>query len=89
MVCWSENLDWKKILKKVGVPVGEEEKSKAIYDLEDEMGHDYLKSLPEEERERLLIEKLMQMKGTKTKSKKQGKKDDQKKYVEEEQSMYM
>ncbi|MBN2153531.1 MAG: hypothetical protein JW839_18900 [Candidatus Lokiarchaeota archaeon] len=93
MVCWSENVDWRRILGKLRVPVSEEDKSKAIWDLEDEMGHDYLKSLPEEEVERLLLEKLAEMKGLvepRRKKRKKGKKHEE---IEEEeepaQSFYM
>ncbi len=98
MVCWSENLDWRKILAKLGLPVSEEDKSKAIWDLEDDMGHDYLKSLPEEERARLIFEKLQELKGLrapKKKKKKGGKHhesdEDEEEIKEEEpaQSFYM
>jgi hypothetical protein len=97
MVCWSENLDWRKILAKLGLPVSEEDKSKAIWDLEDDMGHDYLKSLPEEERARLILEKLQELKGLrapkkkKKKSSKRHEHDEEKEIDEEEpaQSFYM
>jgi hypothetical protein len=91
MVCWADNVDWNRLLKKLGQPVGEEEKSKAIYDLQDEMGHDYLKSLPLEEIEKLLLAKLAEKKsGKETKkpaksaSKRTAKK--KKQLVEEESS---
>jgi hypothetical protein len=70
MVCWADNVDWNRLLKKLGIPVGEEEKSKAIYDLQDEMGHDYLKSLPLEEIEKLLLAKLAEKKSGKEPAKK-------------------
>ncbi len=93
MVCWSENVDWRRILGKLSVPVSEEDKSKAIWDLEDEMGHDYLKSLPEDEIEQLLLNKLAEMKGLVEPQKKKRKKSKKHEEIEEEeepaQSFYM
>jgi hypothetical protein len=93
MVCWSENVSWSRILGKLSVPVSEEDKSKAIWDLEDEMGHDYLKSLPEDEVEQLLAHKLAEIKGLVEPRKKKGKKSKKHEHVEEEeepaQSFYM
>ncbi len=89
MVCWSDNLDWRKILGMLGLTLSEEDKSEAIYELQDEMGHDYLASLPEDELEKLLIDKLREMAGgEKKKGKKKGKKEH---HVEEEatQSYYI
>jgi len=92
MVCWSENVDWRRILGKLSVPVSEEDKSKAIWDLEDEMGHDYLKSLSEDEIEQLLLDKIAEMKGLvePRKKRKKGKRHEE---IEEEeepaQSFYM
>jgi hypothetical protein len=92
MVCWSENLDWRRILGKLGQTVSEEEKSKAIWDLEEDMGHDYLKSLPENEREELILAKLAEMKGQ-VAPRKKSKKTKKHEHVEEEevpaQSFYM
>jgi hypothetical protein len=94
MVCWSDNMNWQRVLGKLGLKITEEEKSKAIYDLQDEMGHDNLKAMPPEEVERLMIEKLEEMKGLRPPKKKQQKKKGKKeKHVEEEeepaQSFYM
>nr|MDO8111376.1 hypothetical protein [Candidatus Sigynarchaeota archaeon] len=93
MVCWSDNLDWRRVLGKLGMTITEEEKSKAIWELQDEMGHDNLRSMPVEERERLMIEKLEEMKGLRPPKHKKQKKGKKEKHVEEEeepaQSFYM
>ena len=93
MVCWADNVDWRRVLGKLGLKIAEEDKSKAIYDLQDEMGHDTLKAMPNDEIERLLIEKLEEMKGLRPPKKKQKKKHKKEEHVEEEeepaQSFYM
>lgn len=93
MVCWSENADWKRIVGKLRVPVSEEDKSKAIWDLEDEMGHDYLKSLSDDEIEELLLKKLAEIKGLVQPQKKKRSKGKHEEHHEEEeepaQSFYM
>lgn len=94
MVCWSDNMDWRRVLGRLGLKITEEEKSRAIYDLQDEMGHDTLKAMPTEEVERLMIEKLEEIKGLRPPKKKQKKKKSKKEeeHIEEEepaQSFYM
>nr|MDO8117069.1 hypothetical protein [Candidatus Sigynarchaeota archaeon] len=77
MVCWSDNLDWRKILGALGLTLSEEDKSNAIWELQDEMGHDYLASLSDEELEKLMIDKLREMTGEGKKRKKKGKNEHQ------------
>ena len=81
------------MLGKLGLKIAEEDKSRAIYDLQDEMGHDTLKAMPNDEIERLLIEKLEEMKGLRPPKKKQKKKHKKEEHLEEEeepaQSFYM
>ncbi|NMC05308.1 MAG: hypothetical protein GYA24_08860 [Candidatus Lokiarchaeota archaeon] len=73
--------------------MSEEDKSKAIWDLEDEMGHDYLKSLSDDEIEELLLKKLAEIKGLVQPQKKKRSKGKHEEHHEEEeepaQSFYM
>lgn len=69
-------------------PPTEEEKSEAIYELEDEMGHDYLTTLSQEEIERLLMQKLRE-KRTGKKRKKRDREEHVEKEEEPAQSYYI
>ncbi|MHA1699756.1 MAG: hypothetical protein ACTSWN_13005 [Promethearchaeota archaeon] len=84
MVCWSDNLNWKRILDKLGIFLSEEEKSEAIWNLQDEMGHDYLKSLDDEALEKLIIDYIIKMKNLngrkRRRKKKKSKKEEE--YIE-------
>ncbi|MBD3188410.1 hypothetical protein GF325_16360 [Candidatus Bathyarchaeota archaeon] len=86
MVCWSDVINWRSIARKLPVDVTEEEKSEAIYELEEEKGHDFMKSLSQEEIEKMILEKLRELKGLDDDDKEKRKK--RKKDVKHQQ-MYM
>ncbi|MHA1998958.1 MAG: hypothetical protein ACTSU9_12610 [Promethearchaeota archaeon] len=59
--------------------ITEEEKSEALYQLEDEYGHDELKNKSTDEIERLILKKLKEMKGIRDDEKDDKKKKKKKK----------
>ncbi|MHA1847812.1 MAG: hypothetical protein ACTSXU_09220 [Promethearchaeota archaeon] len=77
-------MNWKRILDKLGIFLSEEEKSEAIWNLQDEMGHDYLKSLDDEALEKLIIDYIIKMKNLngrkRRRKKKKSKKEEE--YIE-------
>ena len=89
MVCWADNVDWRSLLGKLGIKVTEEDKSNAIWELEEEKGHDYLKSLSDKEIEQLLLEKLREKYGENKDEDDDEEKDEKNKKKKKQVQMYI